>query len=148
MFTLFYVTVSHFNVVLRYVSVKLRYGMLCLVDLCTMNQFNRTEPMLLKLTLTCTLASVHGGSQQLCPTTAESVIDIFLLSTESRPVMGLPANPNTWVPNISNPPPKIKCRECEASHPRSARLKLIESVELFLNAHTLYCYTFVLFGVT
>lgn len=64
MFTLLYITVCYVNVVLRYVKVTLRYGMLCLVDLCTMNEFNRTEPLLHKLTFIWTLASVHGGSQQ------------------------------------------------------------------------------------
>jgi len=117
-----HVTVFYLNGVLHYVKVKLRYGMTCLVDLCTMNEFNRTEPLLHKLTLIWTLASVHEGSQQYSYGSIPGTDRCFPLVQRVQTGSASQPAPTRRVPNISQTPP-----EREASHPHSTRLKLIEN---------------------
>jgi len=107
--------------------------MLCLVDLCATNQFNRTESLLHKLTLIWTLASVHKGSQQHSYGSIPGTVLCFpLVQRVQTGCVSQPARKRR-VPNISQTPPEL-----EASHPLSTRLKLIESVEVFLNTRTLH----------
>ena len=102
--------------------------MTCLVDLFSMNEFNRTEPLLHKLTIIWTLAIVQHSYGSIPGTVpCFPLVQRFQTGSASQPA------PTRCVIKISQTPP-----EREASHPLSTRLKLIESVEVFLNAHTLH----------
>jgi hypothetical protein len=67
---------------------------------------------------------------------------MFSSCPQSPDRLRVPASPYTVGTKYVTPPPppqkKIKCPECEASPPLSTRLKLTESIEMFLTAHTIY----------
>jgi hypothetical protein len=121
--------------------LKLRYVTVCYVWLTCVLWTSSTEP---SHCFTNWHSSGHSRVYTEVHNSTATVrfpaqFDAFLLSTESRPVPG-PSQPLHGRYQIILHPPlsKIKCSDCEASHPLSTRPKLTESVELFLNAHTLY----------
>ena len=108
MFTLLYITLCYVNVVLRYVKVTFRYSMLCLADLCTVKEFNRTDPLLHELTLIWTLTSVHGVHKSTATVRFPAKFDVLFFSTESRPVLGPSQALHGGYQMYYTPPPQKK----------------------------------------
>ena len=110
-------------------SVRLCYSRLWLVDLCTMNVFNRLQSLLHK-PLHMDTRTVQGGSQQNSHTTAEWGFHFRHSSTCSSCPQGtdrswVVASPYTVGPKYFTPPStQIQCPDRKASHPLSARLNV------------------------